>query len=361
MAIVKCMTMHKNEPTYLETWIKYYGYLFGFENLYIVDNGSKRENIDHIVDIYSKSGCHFFLNYPKKEHFLQKGEIMGEIIRTHIDHEPHDFILPMDCDEYLFLYMNTPSFSRTAIHAYLDRIRHTPDALIIEHMFLNTAGDLGYFERPRGVSKGMFTYRNFQHIDHGFHYPVSKNGRQTKTSLGYLHLHNKTRDECLAAAKEKLAHLVDINDMDALLSYTGPGLHLINHFLTPESDFYKTKDQYGRVYIGAFYELIMALSHRNFELFGPCAQTHPKFGNEIGFVVRYETETGAFFICQFDSVFYLKEYEDIRGHDLDPIWHFCEYGAREGRKPNAEGLIYPVGSGFLEDKTSWEDRKIHLF
>ncbi|RPI84858.1 MAG: glycosyltransferase, partial [Nitrosopumilales archaeon] len=36
----------------------------------------------------------------------------------------------------------------------------------------------------------------------------------------------------------------------------------------------------------------------------------------------------------FDSRFYLREYQDIRSADIDPLWHFIRYGWKEGRNPS---------------------------
>ena len=37
---VACVTMQKNEDLCLEPWILYHGYLFGFENIFILDHNS---------------------------------------------------------------------------------------------------------------------------------------------------------------------------------------------------------------------------------------------------------------------------------------------------------------------------------
>ena len=40
MARVRCIMMQKDESFLLEPWLLYNGYLFGFENLTVYDNGS---------------------------------------------------------------------------------------------------------------------------------------------------------------------------------------------------------------------------------------------------------------------------------------------------------------------------------
>ena len=45
MARVACVMMQKDEVHLLEPWLAYHGYLFGFENLYVLDNGSTRPDV----------------------------------------------------------------------------------------------------------------------------------------------------------------------------------------------------------------------------------------------------------------------------------------------------------------------------
>ena len=36
----------------------------------------------------------------------------------------------------------------------------------------------------------------------------------------------------------------------------------------------------------------------------------------------------------FDAEYYLRTYPDVAGSRIDPLWHYCRYGWREGRNPN---------------------------
>lgn len=36
----------------------------------------------------------------------------------------------------------------------------------------------------------------------------------------------------------------------------------------------------------------------------------------------------------FDTEYYLRTYPDVREADIDPMWHYCAYGWREGRNPS---------------------------
>ena len=38
----------------------------------------------------------------------------------------------------------------------------------------------------------------------------------------------------------------------------------------------------------------------------------------------------------FDSAYYLLKYSDCRRADIDPLWHFVDWGWKEGRNPSSE-------------------------
>ena len=38
----------------------------------------------------------------------------------------------------------------------------------------------------------------------------------------------------------------------------------------------------------------------------------------------------------FDVEYYLRTYPDVRQTDIDPVWHYCRHGWREGRNPSVQ-------------------------
>ena len=55
--IIKLFTMVKNESDIIEHWIKYHGKLFGYDNLYIIDNKSD-DGTWEIIQDYEKMFKH---------------------------------------------------------------------------------------------------------------------------------------------------------------------------------------------------------------------------------------------------------------------------------------------------------------
>ena len=56
---IKLFTMVKNENDIIEYWIKYHGKLFGYSNLYIVDNMSN-DGTYEIIEFYQNYGVNLF-------------------------------------------------------------------------------------------------------------------------------------------------------------------------------------------------------------------------------------------------------------------------------------------------------------
>ena len=92
---IKLYTMVKDEDDIIEDWIKYHSYLFGINNLYIVDNFSK-DNTYKILLEYEKKGLNLF----RHDNYAFKGEIMSNLIKN----TQADFYFPIDIDEFIVLY-----------------------------------------------------------------------------------------------------------------------------------------------------------------------------------------------------------------------------------------------------------------
>ena len=56
MARVRCITMQKDEGLLLDAWLRYYGYLFGFENIEVLDNGSRDRLTTGILEQFEAAG-----------------------------------------------------------------------------------------------------------------------------------------------------------------------------------------------------------------------------------------------------------------------------------------------------------------
>ncbi|CAI3951970.1 unnamed protein product [Commensalibacter communis] len=327
MLNIRCITMQKNETYLLDAWIKYYAYLFGIENLYILDNGSTEEKTKEILSSYIKLGCHVIDEYHTHEDFENKGDIICNIIKGWDQRDEYDFVIPIDIDEFIILHQDYPSCNKERIHDYFKSLIGVQDAFIMQESYLNVPGEVGFFS-PICVSKCFFASKTIDSLDRGFHHPVSKYSSTCKnTQLGYLHFHNRSFKETVELAKQKLAHRVDVHNLDALKNYVGAGDHLIKYFLMNEYEYYQLYRNHGNIY---FYEAILLFISLSIDIEavfnGKYKEIKPSHDTKI--LIRYPNihNTENYLFGYFDVTNYLFMNQDVKEAAIHPIQHVCLHG-----------------------------------
>ena len=112
--MIKLFTMVRDEVDIIEDWILYHGTLFGFENLYIVDNVST-DGTYEIIKKYEKNGVHVYSHSNYKE----KGNIMKQLI----DNNKCVIAFPLDIDEFIVFYdKEKRTISTDTILPYLEHL-----------------------------------------------------------------------------------------------------------------------------------------------------------------------------------------------------------------------------------------------
>ena len=177
---------------------------------------------------------------PKDADYRDKGKFISDEIDRIDSIYKFDFVFPIDCDEFLFLkdVDGEPTCSRNDIFTYLEAFRDFPGALEIKENFLHILGHAGYFwSMP--YQKVFFVGGNCESLDHGSHVGVARRSSQRQeTSLAYAHFHFKPYHIDRNMTKEKLAPFVDVNDVNALRAFKGPGVHLVGHLFKTEAEYY---------------------------------------------------------------------------------------------------------------------------
>jgi hypothetical protein len=264
--------MQKNEDALLLNWLKYYGYLFGFENLVVLDNGSDSETSRDILQRFAAAGVRVIYRYNGVIDFHRKGSIIAELIRQMEDEgDDSDFYLPVDCDEFITVFEDANlSCSRAAIHRMLDSLINSQAALSINSSFYNLPGEPGWF-CAKFYEKGLVERRTLLDLDHGFHYPKTiYPDRRIVTKFAYLHFHNKPLSLLLAHARQKFAGFVDPDDPVALAAWNGTMVHMKKYFSMTEEDYARRYDGELQVYVPEIGYLAQALG-----LVGPAFEFPP--------------------------------------------------------------------------------------
>lgn len=230
-----CVMMQRNESNALEPWLRYHSYLFGLNNLCVIDHGSEHSAVVATLAAYEEKGLQV-RRLPATADFRQKGEFVSEVMLTLDAFKLYDILLPLDCDEFVVLRDENSEYvcARDIILKYLATLRRREEVLEVKENLINILGAPGKFwSLP--YQKVFFVGGQSGAVDAGSHEDISGRGRKTEaTRLVYVHFHHKPYRQQVAASLEKLRHYVDVEDRAALEAFRGPGWHLVPHILRGE-------------------------------------------------------------------------------------------------------------------------------
>ncbi|GAN61341.1 hypothetical protein ACI01nite_03670 [Acetobacter cibinongensis] len=337
MLDIRCIAMQKNEGKNLEAWIKYHAYLFGIENIYILDNGSDDEETILILEKFEMIGCNVDKQYTGSNAFESKGNIINEIIRAWDEQDTYDFAIPLDVDEFIILFDENLSCRKKKIHDYFLYLKKTKQdqAFIMQNMLLNIPNEPGFFY-PATVPKCFFRKNTIGLLDHGFHHPIAKHSNTPYyTQLGYVHLHNKPFDKLINSATRKLSHLVNLDDKESLKNYSGHGEHLVKYFFMTKKDYEKLYTEKGNIYFPSIMKIFELLSVDIKSIFGNNF-TNIELPKLQTFFIRYPSVDNdtLYYFGFFNKYQYLNRNHDIKNANIDPLMHFCSLGYKEYRPLN---------------------------
>lgn len=248
MTRTACLMMQKDEELLLRPWLLYHGYLFGFENLYVFDNGSRSARVFDILKEFAGIGVHVDLSFTRREDFENKGGIIGDKIAEFKNSDLYDIAIPLDCDEFLAINdLNQGVIcSKSLIGREIDRISAGGVVCRVTHCIDNRPGHFDLF-RYADHLKSVVIVREFIGIDHGFHEADIPRGKEYgMTSLIHIHMHFKPFEHTLQSARDKLQPYVDVGDQRALGDFHGVGKHLTRYFSISASDYYLNLHGYSK-------------------------------------------------------------------------------------------------------------------
>jgi len=116
MSLVKVCVLTKNEYDLIEDFILYYGSLFGFCNVHIVDNGSTHPHVLSVYEKYKPLGVDVVIDKtPLNNH--------GEIVTKHIKRlkSAAKFVVPLDTDEFMF-FTDGSEINKSKMMQYFESI-----------------------------------------------------------------------------------------------------------------------------------------------------------------------------------------------------------------------------------------------
>jgi hypothetical protein len=228
--------MHRNEVNSLEPWLRYHAYLFGLDNLTVIDHGSEHPAAIATLAAFEEKGLHV-VRLPATADFKRKGEFVTQVIQILDALRIYDILLPLDCDEFLALRDESGQYlcARDAILDYLATLKGRETILEVKENLINFLGAPGKF-MPLPYQKVFFAGGQCGVLDEGAHQDLSGRDRAAEvTRLVYIHFHHRPYAQQIEASLEKLRSYVDVEDPAALQAFRGPGWHLVPHILRGEA------------------------------------------------------------------------------------------------------------------------------
>ena len=218
---VKLFTMVKDECDIIIDWIKYHGAIFGFENIFIIDNYTTDGTYEKICSLQDLK-----INILREKDYSKKGIFMADLINKHCNN--NDIAFPIDSDEFIVYYEDKPNSSiqcdKTMIINYMNSL---PDHVLYKANYINPRLEIdgGYTRatvEAKTATKAYYndfakTFLKKKHfkgtIDHGNHM-VSKN--YFMTTLWLVHYHARNTEQLKQKTLNNVLGLGYPNNKDLL-------------------------------------------------------------------------------------------------------------------------------------------------
>jgi hypothetical protein len=94
---MKVFTMVKGEVDIVKDWVLYHGHMFGYSNLYIIDNYSRDGTWETLVNLKKQ----YNINIMRLPDYKKKGDYMTILLRTI---GRGQMVFPIDIDEFIVHY-----------------------------------------------------------------------------------------------------------------------------------------------------------------------------------------------------------------------------------------------------------------
>lgn len=232
--IIIC-TMVKNEDDIISHWIEYHGNMFGYENLYIIDNYSDDSTYE-ICKEYLAKGIHL----SRESDYSKKGNFMTQFKNT----TDCDIFIPIDIDEFICYYdKDSNTVSKTGVTEYLESLLNSNNGIFKMNYLgpINTTGEEGMKKFTHGsycnyndCAKTFIINKNVNpdfEFDHGNHV-VTKD--YILSNLLLLHYHQRSHEQvykkCLANVTG-FGYSLNLEDLKQLNERGCCGVHRVNQMI----------------------------------------------------------------------------------------------------------------------------------
>jgi hypothetical protein len=335
--------MQKDEDYLLGPWLAYHGHMFGFQRLYVLDNGSMSSRANAVLRKFESLGVHVDRRFNTRDDFCRKGEIVGSVIRSLDVTNRFDFLMPLDCDEFVLL--RTPwgyTCQKDSILAYLETLLDEMLALRVPYQLANNPFARDFYT-CFNFTKTLFARGTFESLDVGYHAGTTK-GRPGNRIVDLVHIHWHYPPHPTLASRSRRKWTSPIPPEMALSDpfYDGRSAHLIPYFSMSPAAYRSWCMDRVQFYIPAFLSLLEDLEHPILLAESDEWSTMPLLpslddsaridnGMTTRTVMLVPPGSGA---AQWTKVYlnedvYLKMHPDVAAAGQTALGHFCSHGYRE--------------------------------
>jgi hypothetical protein len=180
---VKIFTVTKDEYDLIEDFIEFYGYIFGYNNLTIIDTGSTN---NLVLDYYHKIKCEKNVNIVFENGYEngKQGDHFTKYMSIEKSKNSCDFLLGLDTDNFLILpnsnvinkedYINyfknlSITNNKFLIHATLDSVVDLNSKFYVNNKYLRPAKHCETFYKGGTVHINFYRCKNFHKTCNGNH------------------------------------------------------------------------------------------------------------------------------------------------------------------------------------------------
>jgi len=236
------ITMQKDEKLLLKHFAAYYGDLFGYENIFIIDNGSSWETKRVLADL-TETGCNIMYDFDQPEDFSSKGAIIGKIASELA--QRYDAFITLDCDEFIGVKVDLerPVYScdRGDLLSELAKFQPNTGYKILQRLRNDLKAPGRFYDIKALSPKLVFGPGSIENLCVGLHSCTTPECIAS-TNLVFFEFHNKPFSDLQRSAFEKLKTRVDVDDRQKLSDYRGPGEHLPKYLIWSESEYHRSFD-----------------------------------------------------------------------------------------------------------------------
>ncbi len=259
---IACLLMQKNEGPLLKSWLCYHGSLVGFENIYIIDNGSDDPLTIEILNEFQTLGVNIDRHFNQKSDFDFHGHLItNQILKIEKSQNICDFYFPLDCDEFLgaFDKAGNPRLDKQCIIDALYQLLESDGVLYVGRVFDSTPVHPDYYAEIELQRKVFIFSGKCMALANGYHSVDRADIPEIKTNITYIHFHFRRYDDYVKFSKEKLAPYLAQTGSKALEEYKGPGWHVASQLMKTRRQYYAQFKKHGRVYLPHILKTIRAL------------------------------------------------------------------------------------------------------